>query len=612
MCVDTMEMTVSKTIKKRSAVIDLLKGISIIAVVLYHMGLLKSGYLGVDCFFVIGGFLTMPKIVKGIEEGSFRFFKYFRSRIVRLLPAILLVSIISLLIGYVLWLPNDYENLSETVIASTVFSNNILSGITTKNYWDAINEYKPLMHMWYVGILMEYYILLPIAGYILNAFACLIRKDKDKTILTGIGFITIVSFILFMMPSFSAGDKFYFIPFRFWELTLGGLLGAFQKKLKQLIHKGGTILSFISFGFILAILNVGLINYDISKVGVATTIIGADSVASSDLILPNGFLLVSIVIATCIFLVSCSENSLFNKSKVLSAVGKRSFSIFVWHQVMLALYRYSVTNELSLVFVLAFFILLAAISETSYRIIENGVKDTNKTIATLIICAILTCGYSGYIYLRAGVVRNVPELGISTSNIQRSMHSKYCDRIYSYKDGFDDNGKLNVLVVGNSFARDWANILLESDYGDQINLYFSVHFDESLIEKIRKADRVFVFENYEDKVPDYVWENVNPDVVYCIGTKNFGTSNGTIYSHRFSDDYFNQTVALDPGYNALNQEKKQLWGEHYIDLIDPILVNGRVRVFTENNMFISEDCRHLTEAGAKFYAEILDISTLMP
>jgi hypothetical protein len=68
------------------------------------------------------------------------------------------VSILSLAIGYVLWLPNDYENLAETVIASTVFSNNILSGITTKNYWDAINEYKPLMHMWYVGILMEYYV----------------------------------------------------------------------------------------------------------------------------------------------------------------------------------------------------------------------------------------------------------------------------------------------------------------------------------------------------------------------------------------------------------------------------------------------------------------------
>lgn len=603
----------TKTLKDRNAVIDMLKGISIIAVVLYHMGLLKSGYLGVDCFFVISGFLSMPKIVKGIEDGSFRFVKYIRSRIVRLLPAILLVSILSLVIGFVLWLPNDYENLSETVIASTFFSNNILSGITTKNYWDAINEYKPLMHMWYIGILMEYYILLPIAAIMLNAFARIIRKDSHKTILLGVGIITASSFILFLMPIFSTGDKFYFIPFRFWELSLGGMIALFHKKLKKVVHKVETALSFVSFFITLIILCIGLVNYDISKIGVATTIIGADSVASSNLILPNNFLLVSMVIATCVFLYSCnSEASIFKKSRILSAIGKRSFSIFVWHQVILALYRYSVTSNVSIVFVIVFFIVLALISEANYRIIEMGIKDTNKTIVMILILAVITCAGSGLIYLRAGVVRDVPELGISTNSIQRNMHSRYCDRIYSYKEEFEDNGKLNILVVGNSFARDWANILLESEYGKQINLYFSSHFDEALLGRIIIADRIFVFENFEDKVPEYVWQNVDRNIVYCIGTKNFGTSNGTIYSHRFSEGYFTQTIPLDPGYAALNQEKIAIWGDHYIDLIEPMITEGRVRIFTDDNKFISEDCRHLTEAGAKYYARILDVSEYMP
>lgn len=208
-------------VRQRNAGIDLLKGISIIAVVLYHMGLLKSGYLGVDSFFVLGGFLTMPKIVKGVSDGSFRYFTYLRSRVIRLLPAILIASILALAVGFVLWLPNDYENLSESVIASAFFSNNILSGITTKNYWDAINEYKPLMHMWYVGILMEYYILLPLCALVFKKLAGVIRKDPLKTELVGIGVITAVSFVLFLLPKFTAGDKFYFIPFRFWELLLG-------------------------------------------------------------------------------------------------------------------------------------------------------------------------------------------------------------------------------------------------------------------------------------------------------------------------------------------------------------------------------------------------------
>ena len=598
--------------KQRNAVLDMLKGISIIAVVLYHTGLLKSGYLGVDCFFVISGFLTMPRIIKGVEDVSFSFFKYIRSRIVRLLPAILLVSILSLAIGYVLWLPNDYENLAETVIASTVFSNNILSGITTKNYWDAINEYKPLMHMWYVGILMEYYVLLPIAAVVFKKLAGILRRDKRRVILTGFGIVTAISFLLFLMPRFSAGDKFYFIPFRFWELSLGGFVGIFHKELKGLLKKQSIPLSYFSFGIILAILCIGLVNYDISKVGVATTIIGADSVASSDLILPNSILLISIVLVTCLFLVTGYEVAAFNKSKILSAIGKRSFSIFVWHQVMLALYRYSVSNRLTVPFLIGFFGLLAVISELSYRIIELKIQNTTKTVVVLAILALVVCGYSGFIYLRAGVVRDVPELAISTENIQRNMHSKYCDRIYSYKDGFEDNGKINVLVVGNSFARDWGNILLESEYGEQINLYFSVHFNESLLERIKAADRIFVFENFEDKVPDYVWENVDADIVYCIGTKNFGTCNGTIYSHRFSDYYFSQTVSLDPGYEALNREKKEKWGDHYIELIEPVLVDGRVRVFSDDNMFLSQDCRHLTEAGAKYYARILDLSQYMP
>ena len=610
---EIMEITNKNIAKQRNVGIDMLKGISVIAVVLYHMGLLKSGYLGVDCFFVISGFLTMPKIVKGVENGSFRFFKYIKSRIVRLLPAILLVSILSLAIGYFFWLPDDYENLSGTVIASSFFSNNILSGITTKNYWDTINEYKPLMHFWYVGILMEYYIILPITAIILKRMAIILRKNQNKIILTGIGIITIISFALFLMPSFDAGDKFYFIPFRFWELTVGGFVGVFHKESRGLLKKQRALLSSISsFGIILVILCIGFINFDISKIGRATTIIGADSVASSDLVLPNNFLLISIVLVTCIFLAANYETSVFNKSKILSSIGKRSFSIFVWHQVMLALYRYSVTSKLSALFVISFFILLAVISELNYQTIEARIQNTNRTLAALLILTVVVCGYSGFIYLRAGVVRDVPELGITIGNIQRGMHSKYCDRIYSYKDEFADNNKINVLVVGNSFARDWGNILLESEYGDRINLYFSVHFNESLIERIKATDRIFVFENFEDKVPEYVWDSVDEDIVYCIGTKNFGISNGNIYSQRFTEDYYNQTVSLDPGYRALNLEKREKWGDHYVELIEPVLLDGRVRVFTDDNLFLSQDCRHLTEAGAKYYARILDLSQYMP
>ena len=146
--------------------IDFLKGIAIIAVVLYHMGICKSGYLGVDVFLVINGFLVMPKMVRDIENGSFKYFQFLAKRLQRLLPLILLVTVFSLVIGYAVGMfPEDYKRLCESVIASNFMSQNILSAVTDKDYWSAINDYKPLMHLWYVGILFEFYLIMPVLIY---------------------------------------------------------------------------------------------------------------------------------------------------------------------------------------------------------------------------------------------------------------------------------------------------------------------------------------------------------------------------------------------------------------------------------------------------------------
>ena len=165
--------------------IDLMKGIAIIAVVLYHIGLLESGYLGVDVFFVIAGFLTISDILIRIENDNFSYFKFIWNRVMRLLPAVLISAAVCLLVGYFFWLPDDYENLAESIIASIAFSNNILSGITTKNYWNAVNDYKPLMHFWYLGILMEFYLTVPLLTIFLKKLSRLLRKNEENVIRGG-------------------------------------------------------------------------------------------------------------------------------------------------------------------------------------------------------------------------------------------------------------------------------------------------------------------------------------------------------------------------------------------------------------------------------------------
>ena len=131
--------------------IDVLKGIAIIGIITYYMGILKTGHVGVELFFLINGFLIVPSLIKEIDEGIFRYLQFLRKRMSRLLPVLIMSCALCFLLGYFAMLPNDFENLCKSLIATCVFSNNILAAITTKNYWDVINGYKPLVHTRYLG-----------------------------------------------------------------------------------------------------------------------------------------------------------------------------------------------------------------------------------------------------------------------------------------------------------------------------------------------------------------------------------------------------------------------------------------------------------------------------
>jgi len=111
--------------------LDLLKGLAIMAVFLYHAGWCKSGYLGVDVFLVLSGYFIIPRVTEQIAASRFAYFSFLERRLFRLLPLVLLVIVASLLVGYWSMLPGDFYYLSEEAVASSVFGNNILQSLTT-------------------------------------------------------------------------------------------------------------------------------------------------------------------------------------------------------------------------------------------------------------------------------------------------------------------------------------------------------------------------------------------------------------------------------------------------------------------------------------------------
>ena len=580
--------------------LDLLKGFAIIAVVLYHMGISSCGYLGVDVFFAINGFLIMPKVIREVADGRFRYLSFLEKRVVRLLPLLLLASACSLLVGYWGMLPDDYENLSSSVVASNFFSNNILAAITTADYWDIVNDYKALMHTWYIGILFEFYLLLPPVVMLVKGLSSRCRFSFDKAVTLTIIGLTMASFACYLNPAASVGDRFYLLHYRFFELAGGGLAGMWLSH-----HRQGRLHDCRWLSGLALILLLLVINSVVSTV-------------------PKMVLLpLSVGLTTLLLLSANCRSRLFTtliQTRVFCLLGMMSYSIFIWHQPVLAFYRYFVSNELTPLFILIFLVAVLALSYLTYRWVEQKVKVSLPTrIITLTAFVLINAAALG-IYLHAGVVRDIPELYVSMDDVHRNMHGEYVDRIYSYDQDFPaSNGRLNVLVVGNSFARDWANILLESAMADRINLSYFFQdkvllFDKLHLERVRQADYIFIH-NWKHTVPDDVWASLKPGAeVWGIGTKSFGESNGIFYKNRHRPDYFQQTVKVKPYFIRLNNEMKAEWHDKYIDLLTPALVSndGEVAVFSPDKKFISQDTRHLTKGGAEFYARKIDFKKIFP
>ena len=558
-----------------------MKALAIIAVVLYHVGILKYGYQGVDVFLVIAGFLTTRSLVDD-KKG---YFLFILGRVMRMLPVLLVAGVAALCVGWFTMLPDDYENLAESVIATNLFSNNILSAITTGDYWNIANEYKPLMHTWYVCLLMQCYLVYPLLFYV----ARLEKTASKKTMLIIISSLSFLS-LLWYFGCANEAHRFYYLPSRFFEFGIGGIIAlAYEPSQKRLFHP---VFSYLCYALLLASLTVG---YNL---------------------IPDVVRL-PLVVALCAVLL-LSVEALTNpvtSNSVLAKVGLVSYSIYVWHQVLLALYRYIFGMQFTVWSFLLYVAAVGVISWVSYRLIEKGMPRARW--ATLIVWVVLTI-FAGYIYWNAGVVRDVPELGISVQDRHRRMNVEYRERGYQYDRPFVSNDKGHWLVIGNSFGRDLVNVVLEADLSDKVEVSFTdVYTKPSRDGRYAMADRVFIStrglsRGYVSAIEVQCWEHgLSPDKIVIVGEKSFGENNGHVYAKRHRPDYFDEKVEPLGGSQFLerNNRFREFYGDRFLDLMDMVTDDsGLVRVFTPDHHFISPDGKHLTEFGAQYFAERIDWS----
>jgi peptidoglycan/LPS O-acetylase OafA/YrhL len=569
--------------------IDGLRAIAVMSVIIFHFGFLPNGYLGVDVFFVISGFLITQIIYSEYQADRFSLKNFYLRRIRRIIPLVLFTCLTAIAVGMMVMLPDDLENLGQSVVATNFFANNVLLYITTANYWNVVNEYKPLMHTWSLGVEEQFYMVFPL----LFVFC---PKKWFKGLFLTIIFLAGLSMVGYLIVDKEAA-KFYLVYYRFFEIAAGSI-AAILFYSKKVEHPIWTCVGLTAIAGIL--------------------FFGAREYAQANLLI--------VVLSSLVLLVNQSDSNLIGKvilSNPISVfVGKISFSLYMWHQIVLAFARYFVFEKITVVVAFSLLLVIFLLSIGSYYLIEQVFRDKNRVSVKRLLVSVgfgflISSGASFYLYMIGGVVRDVPELSIKKSdtgtnlnflNLKNNPHALYNSRVYDLDKPFVSQGKVKVLVIGNSFARDWGNVLIESYIKDSIEVSYCFSLSNSSLPKDRvaNADIIFFSELPKDALLDtarvYV---IDTSKVWNIGTKSFGYNNGIFYNSRGMKDFHLMRTSMAEGFIEKNEKLKKEWSNKYIDMIAKTVdADGKVGVFTPDKKFISQDCTHFTEAGAIYYANL--------
>jgi peptidoglycan/LPS O-acetylase OafA/YrhL len=404
--------------------IDGLRAIAVLCVVAFHAfpRLLPGGFVGVDIFFVISGYLISGLIFSDLQRSRFRFRRFYARRFRRIFPALLVVLGACLLYGWFALAPDEYRELGRQVAAGAGFGANLLFW-RESGYFDAQASAKPLLHLWSLGVEEQFYLTWPIL--IVLAF----RRGRLLAWMAAIGLAaSLLCSVLLTLRSASAA--FYLPVGRYWELLAGALLAyCFTGRAQRsgpLTGRRAELLA--ALGVSLIVLALLLIN--------------------SSRAFPGGW--VVLPVGGTLLLIASSESWLNRRvlsTRVMVFIGLISYPLYLWHWVLLSFARIGNLGEeiprswrmgaVAAAFLLAWL---------TYRLVEHPIRFSSRRammpyalVATMMLCALL----GAVVYLSRGAdFRYPPQL--------RGLAAEDYDADKSY---YEDIGGRCFLGLGDSYAR---------------------------------------------------------------------------------------------------------------------------------------------------------------
>ena len=332
--------------------IDGLRAVAVALVVLFHFAVpgFGGGYIGVDVFFVISGFLITRLIATEHEKGSFSLAHFYERRARRILPALLVVIAAVLAASLILYLPGDLPGAGASAAAALAFVANFYFFYTT-DYFHAATEVKPLLHTWSLGVEEQFYLLFPVA------LTILLGRTRRTTTVVLIAAAALASFGLSVWKAQpGVGSAFYLLPHRSWELLAGALLalGVVPVMVRRGMREGVAVLGILA-------------------------IVGASAVYDRSMVFPGTAALVPV--AATAALIHAGRDTWVGRAlsvRPLVGLGLISYALYLWHWPMIAFGHYVLGETIGVGISLGLAAAALALSVLSWRFVETPMRDLRR------------------------------------------------------------------------------------------------------------------------------------------------------------------------------------------------------------------------------------------
>lgn len=377
--------------------IDGLRAVAVLSVVFFHAGYqtFEGGFIGVDIFFVISGYLITKNILAEIEQGKFSIKEFYERRARRILPALFLVMLTSLPLAWAFLLPTYMKDFSQSLIGVSTFTANFLFW-RESSYFDNPAELKPLLNSWSLAVEEQFYILFPLL---------LVLMSKLKRVISL--FVIVVIFctsltIAQWLVSSKPDAAFYLLPTRVWEFFIGVLLAIYASTLGEYQHR--KVMSEI-----LSLLGLAMILFSVFFYDVNTPIPSLYTLAPT--------------LGSALILFCAKQDTRIGRllaNELLVKVGLISYGVFLWHHPLFVFARHRNGSQISQIEVAAIVGMTFIVAYASWKYVEMPFRTKGRDRL-----------FSQKVFFSSGIVFTLFFITVGFFGLKTNGYEQRFDRIFT-------------------------------------------------------------------------------------------------------------------------------------------------------------------------------------